>query len=296
MASPWRIVDLLGFDGKVSAKSGQLHLDGECSIPLADLLALLVGPKCLVHESTFERAAATGFTIVHCDWRGSPIAASYGWSQNSLAGARHRQQADLSAPRQKQGWRHIVQAKIRGQAANLKTKDGVGYSKLLEIARKVPSGDSNNCEAQAARLYWTRFAGNKEFRRIPGAGYGLNGRLDYGYAILRSVCLRAVVAAGLTPAIGIFHRRRDNPFSLADDVIEPFRPAVDWLALKSMRVGEGIDPEVRRMLASGLDSRFDRSVFTIGSSIMRFAQNLANYIEGSVPTLEVPTFIGFDED
>jgi hypothetical protein len=65
------------------------------------------------------------------------------------------------------------------------------------------------------------------FRRDPSAG-GRNAALNYGYAVLRACVARAVVASGLNPAIGIFHANRHNPLCLVDDLMEPFRPCVDW--------------------------------------------------------------------
>lgn len=48
-----------------------------------------------------------------------------------------------------------------------------------------------------------------------------------GYAILRSAIARKICSTGLHPTFGIHHRNRNNPFVLADDLIEPFRPLVD---------------------------------------------------------------------
>jgi CRISPR-associated protein Cas1 len=40
---------------------------------------------------------------------------------------------------------------------------------------------------------------------------------------------RSIVAAGLLPTLGIFHRNRYNAFCLADDLMEPYRPYVDQI-------------------------------------------------------------------
>jgi CRISPR-associated protein Cas1 len=97
---------------------------------------------------------------------------------------------------------------------------------LLAMARRVRSGDPDNLEAQGAQRYWPMLFG-KEFRRNRDAP-GLNALLNYGYAVVRAATARAVVAAGLIPSLGVFHRNRSNPFCLADDLFEPYRPFVDW--------------------------------------------------------------------
>jgi CRISPR-associated protein Cas1 len=61
--------------------------------------------------------------------------------------------------------------------------------------------------------------------------------LNYGYAILRAVVARSLVASGLLPTFGIHHRSSYNPYCLADDVMEPYRPYVDMLVLQLVKEG-----------------------------------------------------------
>ncbi|QYU67850.1 type II CRISPR-associated endonuclease Cas1 [Leptolyngbya sp. 15MV] len=91
-----------------------------------------------------------------------------------------------------------------------------------------------NNEAVAAAAYWPALFRDvpgitQPFRRIAGdrSAPPPNNLLDYGYAALRATIARAIVSAGLLPALGIKHRGRGNPFCLADDLMEPFRPLMD---------------------------------------------------------------------
>lgn len=93
------------------------------------------------------------------------------------------------------------------------------------LARKVRAGDPDNVEAEAARRYWPLLLGS-DFRRDQDGG-GLNGLLNYGYAVLRAATSRAVMAAGLHPSLGLMHSNRGNALVLVDDLMEPFRPIVD---------------------------------------------------------------------
>jgi CRISPR-associated protein Cas1 len=95
---------------------------------------------------------------------------------------------------------------------------------------------------------------------MPGSRSGPNAFLDYSYAILRGACLRGVVSAGLTPAIGIWHRRRDNPFALVDDVIEPFRPAADLIVAQLWQPGFDMELEEKRKLAAVSDQEWARTL------------------------------------
>ena len=94
-------------------------------------------------------------------------------------------------------------------------------------ANDVRSGDPDNLEARAAVYYWKSL-----FSHIPGfirdrEGIAPNNLLNYGYAILRAVVARSLVASGLLPTLGIHHHNRYNAYCLADDIMEPYRPFVD---------------------------------------------------------------------
>src|SRR3546814_13800777 len=100
-----------------------------------------------------------------------------------------------------------------------------------------------------------------DFRRDRDAS-GANAMLNYGYAILRSMCARAVVASGLHPSIGVHHANRGNAFALADDLIEPFRPLSDALTLRLIARGiDGVTPEAKRAFAGmiALDLQIGRA-------------------------------------
>src|SRR5690606_40076131 len=144
--SKWRVVDLHRYSGVVAAKEGRLFV-GESSVALSDISVMLLGPRCQVHASVFDRAAEYSFPILACDWRHVPRSVMLPWSENSRVGARHVAQAELSAGRTKNAWMQIVKAKIAGQAHNLgNTPAG---RRLKEIVRSVRSGDPANREAQA---------------------------------------------------------------------------------------------------------------------------------------------------
>jgi len=133
----------------------------------------------------------------------------------------------IAAPRPllKRLWQQIVRTKILAQARNLPA-DSLARRRLTDLAQQVRSGDPANVEAQAARAYWQAMFG-QTFRRNPDAEDGINALLNYGYAILRAAVARAIVAAGLFPALGIHHRNRSDAFALADDLVEPLRPMAD---------------------------------------------------------------------
>jgi CRISPR-associated protein Cas1 len=90
------------------------------------------------------------------------------------------------------------------------------------------------CESRAARHYWkhllprlSEWQQTDEKRRMPGTREGVNGMLDYGYAIIRTAMLRSLAAHGFIAALGIAHAPKAGSFALADDLVEPLRPWID---------------------------------------------------------------------
>lgn len=134
-------------------------------------------------------------------------------------------QISLSDVQARRLWQRIVVKKIDNQCLCLKELD-LEFSALREFPKRVDSGDPTNVEAQAARLYWNKLFG-PEFRRDSDFD-GINSFLNYGYAILRSSVARYAVASGLNPSLGVFHKNMENAFCLVDDLMEPFRPIVDY--------------------------------------------------------------------
>ena len=162
--------------------------------------------------------------VVFCNSKGMPSSMLLGFEGNNLQGETLRYQMACGEVLKKQLWKQIVESKIRNQSLLLE-RVGQDGTCLRPYYSNVKSGDSDNREGIAARLYFQRLFGLDFIRdrALPG----VNALLNYGYTILRAAVSRAIVSSGLFPAIGIYHHNRSNAFPLADDIMEPYRPFVD---------------------------------------------------------------------
>ncbi len=297
MAEQWRVIDLCGFEGELrSTRGGVEVLSGEgvpTIIPVAEVAVILVGMKVALSAAVLHRLAEADVAVLFCDWRGIPEGGCYSWSDHGRVAARHRAQAEVSLPRKKNAWARLIRAKIEGQASVLENLKIRGSGELLALADQVRSGDPGNVEAQAARLYWSRALG-KGVGRQPAAGQliGANACLDYGYSVLRGHLMRAVLAAGLAPALGVFHRGRGNAFALADDLIEPFRPAIDEVALQLPPTASPSDRPVKQLLVAAASQRFDGDGHGIPAVAEALAQSFGRYVEGDIDRLNVLSWQG----
>lgn len=141
---------------------------------------------------------------------------------------RLRQQIVLDTNHAKgQLWQAIVQARLNTQAANLRVLNRKGALRLERLAKEVQHADKTKCEGQGAKHYWVYLFDEHFKREKQGAEDAINARLNFGYAVLRSMVARSLVMAGLNPALGLGHSNMENPFNLADDFIEPYRFVVE---------------------------------------------------------------------
>lgn len=155
-----------------------------------------------------------------CGW----LIPMYGLPQATL---RLYQQMGLSTEARARFWQAIVQSRIKTEAVNLRYFQLNGALRLERLAMEVEPGDRAHAEGQAAKHYWSCFFGTDFKRNKQGAEDVLNAALNYGYAVLRALVARELAVASLTPMLGLGHTSRENPFNLADDLMEPYRYIVE---------------------------------------------------------------------
>jgi len=291
LSSRWRIVDLTEYHGEVNVRHGHLIV-GDADIPLADVSVVVVGVGTHWSGGVAAVLAKYDVPLLVLDWRGLPLSVATGFSGNSRVAARHLAQAALSLPRRKNGWMRIVKAKIAGQANNLEATFPDAAARMRDLVGKVRSGDPQNVEARAARTYWSTLFGGRGFSREPGGGSGLNALLDYGYAILRGVTIRAICVAGLSPTLSCHHRNRGNAFALADDLVEPFRPCVDHTVINLGSTATLQDRAVKEALVGVMKTPMAPGGESILATVNDFARGYARYVEGDERALKVPIWRG----
>ena len=225
----WRILQITK-PCKLSVKNEQLiyqaQPDESIKIPLEDISVVVLENR-QISFSNYLLSALMEYNVVvfTCDATHLPSGVLTPYHSHSRYSEMAWAQIEMSEPLKKRIWQEIVQAKIKNQASLLDVLQKEGGKKLYEIAKTVQSGDSKNQEAYAANLYW-RYLWN-DFNRKNEVDIR-NAALNYGYAIIRGAIARSVVSAGLLPCLGVHHANKLNAFNLVDDLMEPFRPFVDY--------------------------------------------------------------------
>ncbi|MGB6087498.1 type II CRISPR-associated endonuclease Cas1, partial [Parvibaculum sp.] len=246
-----RVVEIAADDRHLAVSRGFLTVSSKGEevgrVPLDDIGVLLAHAHGLTYSNNLMvELAQRGAAVVLCGPNHMPVAWLWPMDGHHVQSLRMRQQLEAGAPLRKRLWQALVRAKIEQQRAVLE-RLGKPDGAFDLLARKVKSGDPENIEAQAARRYWPLLMGD-DFRRDRRSD-GANAMLNYGYTVLRAGVARAVTSAGLHPSVGLHHSNRNNPMCLVDDLMEPFRPIVDYMVSRLIVAGkEEVNPETKAVL------------------------------------------------
>jgi CRISPR-associated protein Cas1 len=226
---------------KNSDLSEKFKQDAVSTIPIEDIgMVVLDNKQITVTHGVMEKLLANNCALITCDSNRMPMGLMLPLSGNTTQTERFKDQIEASVPLKKQLWQQTVEAKIRNQAYLLEKSTSSIVRNMLAWANDVKSGDPDNYEARAAVYYWANL-----FPKIQGftrhrEGIAPNNLLNYGYAVLRAVIARSLVASGLLPTLGIHHRNKCNAYCLADDIMEPYRPFVDSVIIDILKKNDDI--------------------------------------------------------
>ena len=245
----WRVVGIAN-PARLSVKNSALIVEndeGRASIPIEDISALVLETRqALISSYLMAELGKSGVAVYFCDEKHLPCASLVPYCTHSRPLAALKMQLETSVPFRKNCWRRVIEAKIANQARCLEILGYPDFRELDALAAEVRSGDATNREAVAARFY---------FRNILRSGKrggedAMNAALDYGYAIVRGVITRSIAEHGFIPFLGVHHCNELNPFNLADDFIEPFRPLVDLWVSQNVDDKTVFNLEIRKGLAA----------------------------------------------
>lgn len=296
----WRTL-IVQSDARLSLHQGNLHLertDGQMSLPLDDLdVVLLESPRGMVSHAVLAHMAARGIVLMVVDEKHTPCGVLLPYAQNPRTPNLLSAQIALTEPFKKRVWQRIVREKIMNASRCLEVLGRNGSGRLAEIARTVQSGDSTGREAYAAREYFKYLA--PDFRRRSDSP--IAAALDYGYAVVRALLARSLASAGLQCALGVGHRSSTNPFNLADDFVEVFRPLVDLRVFLRPPERE-LTSEYRAYLVSTvrLECSIQGSTYTMSTAAAEVAASYAraviarDYRKVLLPQLTGPDLRGYE--
>ena len=281
---------------ELSLRNGQMvisqrALDRETARPIADIGIVMIENQLVrMTIPLLNELARNNAIVVLCDNSHLPQSILTSLTANSTQSETLRAQTTASTPLQKQAWKQVVEYKIRNQSALL-DKLGKEGRVLSPYYNNVKSGDVDNREGAAARIYWTKLFGD-DFSR-DRYGQPPNDLLNYGYSIMRAATIRAILGSGLSAAFGIFHHNRCNPFPLGDDLMEPYRPFIDEIVFNLYKnncyeIDRSSKTELVRVL--NRDVLIGRTIKPLQLALSSTTASFSSYLRQDIRKLSLPEF------
>ena len=226
----YHIVNIDSPQCSISCKNGQLTCrspEGERKLPLEDVASIIVTSfSASIHSELFLEAAKHGVSLIICEaFKPVSLVLPANRSTDTLLS---RALISLPSKIKAQLWQKTIDAKCQNQfilAQKIAPQD-----RRLDLLKNTAYGQKPHKEAICAKIFWQIFGRSLNqdgFIRDRSMG-GLNHLLNYGYAVLLSTILQKLFGVGLDPTFGISHATRERSTPLAYDLMEPFRPCVDW--------------------------------------------------------------------
>ncbi len=204
------------------------------NVPIEDIgIVILDAYQLTISQNLISKLLDNNVALITCNQKRMPQGLMLNLDGHHTQQEKFHNQIAASKPLKKQLWQQTIKQKINNQARLLSLSCNVALSELERMdywARNVRSGDPDNYEARAAAFYWSVIFRDYTNSFIRGRyDDAPNNLLNYAYAILRAITARSLVGSGLLPTFGIHHHNKYNAYALADDIMEPYRPFVDFV-------------------------------------------------------------------
>lgn len=252
-------------------------------VPCDDIYAILLeSPQITISNYALSYCLTKDIAIITTDSYHLPNGIMLPFRNNHIFTKRLKQQIEINKTLRKQLWKTIIGYKIKNQILLLE-RSKKNNNRLNNILKQLKSGDKTNCEAQAAVYYWKNIF-NFDFKR-DREGEFPNSHLNYGYSIIRSAIARQIVLSGYSPALGLHHKNIYNPFCLADDLMEPYRPFIDKKVIELINsYGDNLFPTKEEKIEL-INVQFEKVIFLKNyKTIINSIENVIDLYNQSIET------------
>ena len=266
------------------------------TVPIEDIgIVILDANRLTISQHLISKLLHNNVALITCDEKHLPQGLMLNLVGNTLQSEKFQAQISASEPLKKNLWQQTIKSKIQNQA-NLLKELGFDTENMKYWEQSVKSGDTDNYEARAAAFYWKSVFVDyiQDFKRGRFED-APNNLLNYGYAILRAIVARNLVASGLLPTLGIHHHNKYNAYCLADDIMEPYRPYVDGIVLQIIRNQLNtieLTTEIKKYLLEipVIDVMIDGQKSPLMIAVQRTTASLSACFEGKSKKLLYPVY------
>lgn len=281
----WRYVYISKAE-KISLHLDNLKIsndDDDITIPLNEINSILIDSYSTeLTVRLLARLSEYKIVLIVCDISMMPIGVYTVFNGHHKGYKIQKIQIELPEHFKGELWRCLIKERLSNQYKCLysKFKDKeTSLNTLSEYCELVEHYDSTNREGLGARIYFKSLFGDNFSRN--DSSNNINSFLNFGYAIIRSCFCRAIVAHGLNPAFGVFHRNEFNSFNLADDLMEIYRPIIDEYVCSNFIEKDSLDRKDKLNIINILNYYImhNGEKINVASSIEKFVISYINAIK-----------------
>lgn len=212
-------------------KNLNLHIiksDNQIEIPLEDISTIfLEDPYTNITVRLITTLADYNISMILCNHTYMPSSQILPFQKHYLQTKNLKLQINSTSSFDNNLWKKIITKKIENQLSVVKYTSMNEHTILMleNYSKSVKVGDKDNREGISARIFFTSLYG-EDFIRFGSSS--ISSALNYGYSILHGAIVRYLSFLGLNTCFGIWHNSETNAYNLASDLIEPFRPIIDY--------------------------------------------------------------------
>ncbi len=247
--------------------------------------------ETVITARLLDALARYNISLVICDNKFHPSGVFTGLNTHSRATKIMRQQLDWDDEFKNYTWMLIITAKIINQRDVLKKREkNISSIELLnKNLTEITLGDKSNKEGHSAKVYFNALFG-LDFVRSNDDNV-INACLNYGYAVIRALFARLIVAYGFTGLLGICHKNEFNNFNLVDDLMEVFRPIYDDYVISNFDEKTIFNFDTREKIVDFLNIKikYEGRNLRMMNAIEKFVINFVTYTKNKdVSVLNFP--------
>ncbi|QYN54140.1 type II CRISPR-associated endonuclease Cas1 [Lactobacillus panisapium] len=258
--------------------------DGISQIPIADINLLLVSTtQAVITSALISKLAENQTKVIFVDEKDEPVVETVGYYPGARNLSKLNNQFNWDLQLKEKLWTKIVDRKITNQIAVLKNYQ-LEWQNVQDELDQLELNDATNREAIAARKYFVTLFDKTFIRRDNNA---VNGALDYGYAILLASFNREIAVNGYLSYLGIHHHSEENCFNLASDLMEPFRPFVDYWVKAHEKIKQ-LTPDIKYGLVEllSLEIEYNNKKTILSNAISEYVHDCLCFLNEK--TKELP--------
>lgn len=259
-------------------------VDGISEIPIEDIALVVVATtQAVVTTALIAELALHNVKVIFVDHHHQPVCETCSYYPSARENDLIIQQCNWSVERKKALWTQIIATKIENQLAVLRNYH-CELGTIQDELNQLELGDTTNREAVVAQQYFKLLFEDFEGRRVASA---INDSLNYGYSIILSEVNRAIAEWGYLTELGIHHHNQSNRFNLGSDLMEPFRPIIDyWVAGQEI---QELTPDVKINLIDcvNLVIRFNGRKTSVRKAISNYVHDCLKYLSGDEDSVQL---------